>query len=182
MPPALTLAKWAKLSEDQIKAKNKGSELWNAFPLDYICDPASRHSACLLSRSRGCSPPSIQYLQYGAGKVIKALKVLGVFTPHSYSAAAQLTWFAAEKIILSSVRDKLGPQTWNKGERAADVYRSYCKQMHFKRSCGDRFCFTGSSQFFSASWDPSSGSAGCFRHSTAALRSSALCKLAWSAV
>lgn len=79
---ALTLAKWSKLSDHQIKSKNKGSELWNAFPLECIHDPTSLHSAdaCLLSRGRGCYPPSIQYLQYGAGKVIKSIKgIRGVY-------------------------------------------------------------------------------------------------------
>lgn len=64
-----------------------------------------------LAGVRAATP--LQYSIYcrGLEKSSKALKVLGVFTPHSCRFAAQLTWFAAEKIILSSVRDKLGPRT-----------------------------------------------------------------------
>lgn len=138
--------------------------------------PCSRQGLVILSRKRGLPLP-LPYSIYSMGleKSLKALKVLGVFTPHSYLSTGQLTWFAAEKIIRFSIRDKEGPQTVKQRGGGNDVYKSYCKQMNFKRSCGDRFCFTGSSQFFSASQDPSSDSAGCFHHWPAASRCSAMC-------
>jgi hypothetical protein len=134
---ALVLSKWSKLSECQIKAKNKGLELWNTFALACIHVPTSLQHArtwASLEGRGGCSPSSIQYLQYGAGKVIKSIKGIRAVYSTFLSICCPINMICSWENNTPLRQRQIEPQNCETKERGNDVYKSYCKQMHFKRN------------------------------------------------
>lgn len=102
--------------------------------------PAIGNLAILWGRS-GRLP--LRYSIYSTpGKAIKSLKGTRAVYPTFLAICCPINMISSWENTALPVRDESTPPNWEtKGERQSCLW-SYCKQMHFKRNCGDRFCFT----------------------------------------
>lgn len=95
----------------------------------------------ILWRRSGRLP--LRYSIYSTpGKAIKSLKGTRAVYPTFLAICCPINMISSwENTTLLRQRWINSPNWETKGERQSCLW-SYCKQMHFKRNCGDRFRFT----------------------------------------